>query len=86
MSQRNVEILLGRLLTDEDFRESFFPVGVSSFERAAAQGLELTAVERTALSALRRRSVECLARALDARICRSRLPEAASADGAKWGF
>ncbi|HEY6066147.1 MAG TPA: Os1348 family NHLP clan protein [Thermoanaerobaculia bacterium] len=76
MSQRSVEKLLGRILTDDDFRRSFFPVRSASFEIAAAHGLDLTPIERSALSSLRLRSFECLARALDPRISRS----SASAD------
>src|SRR6266498_3572693 len=71
MSQRNVEILLGKILTDEDFRRSFFPVQASSFEVAAAYGLELTPVERSALCSLRKRRFEFIAQSLDPRIARS---------------
>lgn len=70
MSQRNVETLLGRILTDEEFRRSFFPVRSKSFELAAAQGLELTLVERTALSRLELRGLEVVAQTLDPRIVR----------------
>jgi hypothetical protein len=71
MSQRDVEKLLGKILTDDEFRQSFFPVGRHSFEFAASHGLELTPVERSALSSLRSRAFECLARSLDPRISRS---------------
>jgi len=71
MSQRDVEKLLGKILTDDEFRQSFFPVGRHSFEFAASHGLELTAVERSALSSLKSRAFEFLARSLDPRISRS---------------
>lgn len=71
MSQKNVELLLGKILTDDRFRDSFLPVGPRSFELASRFGLEFTAVERSALSTLRRRAFECLARTLDQRISRS---------------
>jgi hypothetical protein len=71
MSQRCVEMLLGKILTDEDFRKSFFPVQPSSFEMAAAHGLELTPVERSALSTLRLRRFAFIAQTLDSRISRS---------------
>ncbi|HEX9286879.1 MAG TPA: hypothetical protein VF999_06390 [Thermoanaerobaculia bacterium] len=71
MSQKNVEILLGKILTDDGFRESFLPVRPRSFELASSLGLEFSAVERSALSTLRRRAFECLARTLDPRISRS---------------
>ena len=71
MSQRCVELLLGKILTDEDFRRSFFPVQPSSFELAAAHGLELTPIERSALSTLRLRRFAFIAQTLDPRIARS---------------
>jgi hypothetical protein len=71
MSQRCVELLLGKILTDETFRQSFFPVQASSFEMAAACGLELTSVERSALSTLRLRRFDFIAQSLDPRISRS---------------
>ena len=71
MSQRNVEVLLGKILTDDGFRESFLPVGPRSFELASSVGLDFTPVERSALSSLRSRAFECLARTLDGRISRS---------------
>jgi len=70
MSQKNVEVLLGKILTDDGFRSSFLPVGPASFELAARFGLEFTAVERSALSTLQSESFEGLARALDPRISR----------------
>jgi hypothetical protein len=76
MSQRNVEILLGRLLTDEDFRRSFFPAGSSAekgpnFDAAASRCLDLTPIERSALSGLRRHRFDLMAESLDPRISRS---------------
>jgi hypothetical protein len=71
MSQRCVESLLGRILTDDEFRKSFFPIGPASFELAAGYGLELTPVERSALSSLQRRRFDFIAQSLDPRISRS---------------
>ena len=71
MSQRCVELLLGRILTDEDFRRSFFPVRDSSFAVAASHGLELTVVERNALSTLQGGRFDFIAQTLDPRISRS---------------
>ncbi len=76
MSQRCVEILLGRILTDEDFRREFFPRvpdGAPNFAFAATHGLSLTEVERAAVARLERRRVDTLARTLDPRIARSSL-------------
>ena len=70
MSQRSVEKLLGRILTDDDFRGSFFPVRSGSFELAAAYGFDLTPIERSAISSLRRRLFESIAVSLDPRISR----------------
>ena len=71
MSQKCVELLLGRILTDEDFRRSFFPVRDFSFAMAASHGLELTAVERSALSSLQPGRFDFIAQTLDERIARS---------------
>jgi len=76
MSQRCVEMLLGKILTDENFRRSFFPSRAfpdrtPNFEAAASQGLELTPVEKSALSSLRRRRFDLIAQTLDPRIARS---------------
>jgi hypothetical protein len=71
MSQKCVELLLGRVLTDEDFRRSFFPVRDFSFAMAAAHGLELTAIEKSALSSLKGRRFDFIAQTLDPRIARS---------------
>ena len=81
MSQKSVEMLLGKILTDEGFRDSFFPGPAlaspgPNFETADVHGLELTAVERSALRSLRRASFDALAASLDARICRSCEPDA----------
>ena len=82
MSQRCVESLLGRILTDDEFRCSFFPIGPRSFEMAAAQGLELTPVERSALSTLKLRRFTFIAQTLDPRISRSRASARKSSEGA----
>ena len=71
MSQKNVELLLGKIVTDDEFRYAFLPVGPASFALASRFGLEFTAVERAALSKLQPRAFESLARDLDARILRS---------------
>lgn len=66
MSQKCVEMLLGKILTDEGFRRSFF-----SNPAGDGHELELTPVERSALRTLPRERFEALAESLDARICRS---------------
>jgi len=86
MSQRNVEVLLGKILTDDRFRESFLPVGPGSFELASRFGLEFTTVERSALSTLRSRSFQWLARTLDPRISLSSASGERFALGGEGGF
>jgi hypothetical protein len=71
MSQKSIEQLLGRILTDEDFRRAFFPIRASSFELAAQHGFELTPVERSAIATLSRCRFDRLSRGLDPRITRS---------------
>lgn len=50
MSQRNVELLIGRLLTDEDLRRQFGRMPARAIEDFCRQGWELTAAEVEALS------------------------------------
>jgi hypothetical protein len=49
MSQRNVEILLGRLLTDEDLRRNFARAPLDTLTAFSEQGWELTRGEIDAL-------------------------------------
>jgi hypothetical protein len=94
MSQRSVEILLGKLLTDEGFRRSFFPARTSTartpdFAAAESRCLELTPIERSALSTLRRHRFDLMAESLDPRISRScgsagaECPEEPAVDGGR---
>ena len=68
MSQSNVERVIGRLVTDEEFRRRFAADPLAVLRESAANGLELTDCEVRALSALNARTVERFARALDPRI------------------
>ena len=67
MSQRTVERTLGKLVTDEGFREAFFRDPMSAILRA---GLALTAEELDALSRIPRAALAALSARLDDRICR----------------
>lgn len=70
MSQQSVERTLGKLLTDAAFRERFFAEpGLACWEA----GLQLTAVELEALSAISRAGLLHVAGQLDKRICRAPL-------------
>jgi hypothetical protein len=49
MSQRNVEILIGRLLTDEDLRRNFTREPAATLDGFCQQGWELSRCEIDAL-------------------------------------
>ena len=68
MSQRSVEQVIGRLATDEDFRQRFERSRETALWEAIANGLELTAVERGALLDLDVDAAERFAGCLDPRI------------------
>jgi hypothetical protein len=67
MSQQAVERTLGKLITDEEFREEFFKDRVAAILRG---GLDLSAGELDALSRIPQAALAGLARRLDDRICR----------------
>jgi hypothetical protein len=73
MSQRSVEILLGKLVTDEEIRQRFRvdPEGVLAVARE--RGLELSAVEVEALRGLHAGALDKLAAALDPRLQKASL-------------
>ena len=73
MSQRNVEIVIGRLATDEEARERFLTDPRSEIASLLQGGLELSSVEAEALAALPRRPLEALADALDPRLQKASL-------------
>jgi len=49
VAQRSVEILIGRLVTDEAFRSAFRRDATATLTGFVESGYELTALERTAL-------------------------------------
>jgi hypothetical protein len=51
VAQRNVEIVIGRLITDEAFRSAFFGDPVMTLTRFMESGYDLTSLEMTALRA-----------------------------------
>ncbi len=71
MSQRAVEKTLGRLVTDEGFRDLFFrdPQGAS-----LRIGAELSIEELNALTRIPRAALASLCACLDDRICRLHIP------------
>ena len=73
MSQRHVEILIGRLATDEEARERFLDDPQAEIASLREGGLELSTVEAEALSALPRKPLQALADALDPRLQKASL-------------
>lgn len=72
MSQKNVEIVIGRLATDEEARERFLDDPAAAIA-ALRDGIELTAIEAEALAATPRQALEALALALDPRLQKASL-------------
>jgi hypothetical protein len=73
MSQRVVEQVLGRLVTDEAFREAFFR---DSDAATVAYAADLTPAEMDALRHVPRSALAILCERLDDRICRLCIPAA----------
>ena len=71
MSQRVVERAVGKLVTDEGFRNRFFkdPEQASFFE-----GFDLSREELEALARIPRAALAALSERLDDRICRLHVP------------
>jgi hypothetical protein len=67
MSQRDVEWTLGRLLTDEHFRDDFF---LDPARACLTLGIQLTPHEVEALLRVPRPALASLGARLDDRICR----------------
>ena len=65
MSQRNVERVIGRLVTDEAFRFEFMRNPTATLHSLAAAGIELTQCEVEALQAVDPRMVSFFADTLD---------------------
>jgi hypothetical protein len=71
MSQRAVERAIGKLITDEEFREAFYRKPDTAL---FASGLELTPAELAALFRIPRDVVRRFSTRLDDRICRIHVP------------
>jgi hypothetical protein len=83
MSQRGVEIVLGRLATDEALRERFRESPASVLRELIALGLELSPVERAALVALDGSALHRFASALDPRLQKAPLLGQVPSDAAE---
>jgi hypothetical protein len=68
MSQANVERVIGRLMTDEEFRRRFTAHPAAVLRELTAGGMELTDCEFRVLSAFDSRIAARCARAIDPRI------------------
>ena len=68
MSHRNVELLIGRLMTDPFCRRRFEVDPVSFLQQLNAQGCELSVVEIDALATIDPVSIRTFAGALDPRL------------------
>ena len=74
MSQKTVEILLGKLVTDEEVRHRFRESPVEVLESVRQAGCALSAVEAEALRSLDPAALERFARDLDPRLQKASLP------------
>jgi hypothetical protein len=73
VGQRSVEILIGRLMTDEELRRRFIAEPHETIRLEQLRGLELTAAEVDALLASPMALWEALAAALDPRLQKASL-------------
>jgi aryl-alcohol dehydrogenase-like predicted oxidoreductase len=73
MTQRSVEILIGKLLTDEELRESFQRDPQGALLRLRNQGLEFSSLELQALSSIEPAEVSDLAEVIDPRLQKASL-------------
>ena len=83
MSQRDVERTLGRLLTDQGFREEFF---LDPAHACLQAGVQLTPHEVEALVRVPRPALARLGARLDDRICRLHIPQSDVSRQEEWGI
>ncbi|MBI1950164.1 MAG: Franean1_4349 family RiPP [Acidobacteria bacterium] len=68
MSQRSVERVIGRLVTDEAFRRRFAEEPLAALREAIECGAELTSLELQALVSIDAQLVDRIASAIDPRL------------------
>jgi hypothetical protein len=68
VAQRSIELFIGRLVTDEEFRETFFRNPSAAVGAFTDAGQELTSVEIAALLATRADIWERVADQIDSRL------------------
>jgi Ribosomally synthesized peptide prototyped by Frankia Franean1_4349. len=73
VAQRSIEVVVGRLLTDEEFREAFLGDPHRALGELQERGLQLTAVEIRALTAIDATLWEQVADRIDPRLQKASL-------------
>lgn len=73
MTQKSVEIVIGKLASDEELRDRFRSDRTATLRSLQEEGLELTAVEVASLAAVEPAAFERLASALDPRVRKASL-------------
>lgn len=73
MAQRNVEYVIGRLVTDEEFRRGFLEEPAGTLDALVALGVGLSRAEVAALIATDRTLWNRVAEALDPRLQKASL-------------
>jgi hypothetical protein len=73
MSHRGVEIVLGRLATDEAMRRRFRQSPAQALRELLAMGIELSPVELAALESLDPSAIQHFAQSLDPRLVKAAL-------------
>jgi hypothetical protein len=73
MAQRTVQLIIGQILTDEEFRSEFLQRPIETLASLRDRGFELTKVEVDALARTDRRFWAIGAEWIDARLQRCRL-------------
>jgi putative modified peptide len=73
MSQRNVERVIGRLVTDEAFRSQFATDPGSALDEIRGAGVELNDCERSAIARIDSAAVERFAETIDPKLQKSDL-------------
>jgi hypothetical protein len=80
MTHRNVETLIGRLITDSLFRRRFLENPRRVLTEFKERGFELTTVENEALAGMDTVAMKAFAEAVDRRIQRVELPHDVTPD------
>jgi hypothetical protein len=81
VAQRSIELFIGRLVTDEEFREAFMRNPSTAVAQFVEAGLELTNVEVAALLATRADVWDRVADQIDARLQKVSLQSFARREG-----